>query len=327
VPQRACARRLGEQVVAEQRLVGGHRRPAGVVVQLDQRLRELPRRGLGIDPAVGKAVAQARQRFESALPGIKHMLDALMHFDDWSRGQGIVGPQKDRRDAGMALRDVAREYSGFGYDPTKATITLGLYTINVDTADRVAAELSEAIYLAAHEVDKKNTAELRSRTIDALTDAGLRCDAPDAVLSASSGRDLHIWLSLNTVPDESDRQRAVLAEQILAALTAHGLSSNRPTRPGLSNQRGGWYGPRNCTSRRTLEYEADGLATVDTCVQETDSLRAHIGWSGRIDFQLKQPRTRAQRLPYRIDDPIRHPSLLSERQAAKRTIGTPRRYT
>jgi hypothetical protein len=222
-----------------------------------ERLEQVALTALGVDPAVSKALAQARQRFENALPGIKQMRDAPMHFDEWSRGEGKFGPQKQRRDAGAALRDVARAYSGFGYDPTKATITLGPYTINVDTADRVADELSQAIYLAAHEVDKKNTAELRVRTIAALTNAGIRCDTPDASLKASSGKDLRIWLSLNTAPDESERERAVLAEQIIGALTSQGLVSNRPTRPRPSTRPGACYEPRECTSSRTGEERND----------------------------------------------------------------------
>jgi hypothetical protein len=188
-----------------------------------ERLEQAALTALGMDPAVSTALAHARKRFESALPGIKHMRDALMHFDEWSRGAGL-GPQKQRRDAGAALRDVAREYSGFGYDPTNATITLGPYSIDVDTADRLAGELSHAIYLAAHEVDRENAAKLRSRTIIALTDADIRFDEPNAVLKVSCGRDLRIWLSLNTAPDQSEREHLVLAEQIIAALTSHGLS-------------------------------------------------------------------------------------------------------
>ncbi len=178
---------------------------------------------LGMDPAVGAALSAARQRFTDALPGIKHMRDALMHFDEWSRGEGKFGPQKQRRDAGAALRDVAREYWGFGYDASKGTISLGPYTISVDTADRAAAELSHAIYLAAHEVDRKNAAELRAKTIGALADVGIRCDAPDAALKVSPENDLRIWLTLNA-PDGSDAaEREKLAERIVTVLGSRGL--------------------------------------------------------------------------------------------------------
>ena len=84
---------------------------------------------LGIDPAVGTALAEARKRFEDALPGIKNMRDALMHFDEWARGEGR-GPQRDRVKAGAALREVARDFGHFGYDPNGGTVTFGPYTID-----------------------------------------------------------------------------------------------------------------------------------------------------------------------------------------------------
>ena len=128
----------------------------------------------GVDTAARDALAHARQRFEDALPGIKDMRDALMHFDEWSRGQGR-GPQKDRRNAGEALRDVAREYWGFGYDPNAGTVSLGPYTIQVDTADQAAKDLSWAIYQAARAVDQANAAELLTRTVGVLNKAGISC--------------------------------------------------------------------------------------------------------------------------------------------------------
>jgi hypothetical protein len=178
---------------------------------------------LGMDPAVGAALSAARQRFTDALPGIKHMRDALMHFDEWSRGEGKFGPQKQRRDAGAVLRDVAREYWGFGYDPGTGTISLGPYTINVDNADRAAAELSHAIYLAAHEVDRKNVAELRAMTMDALADAQIHCNAPDAALTVSPGNDLHVWLTLNAPDGSNAAEREALAERIVTVLEGRGL--------------------------------------------------------------------------------------------------------
>jgi hypothetical protein len=128
----------------------------------------------GVNTAARDALAQARQSFEDALPGINDMRDALMHFDEWSRGQGR-GPQKDRRQVGEALRDVARDYWGFVYDPNAGTVALGPYTIQVDIADQAAEELSWAIYQAAREVDRKNAAELLARTAQVLTSAGIAC--------------------------------------------------------------------------------------------------------------------------------------------------------
>lgn len=188
-----------------------------------ERLEQVALTAFGMDASVGVTLAQARQRFVDALPGMKHMRDALMHFDEWSRGEGKSSPQKERREAGAALRDVAREYSGFGYDPREGTISLGPYTINVDIADRAAAELSHAIYLAAHEVDIANTAALHARTIGALTDAEVRHNASDIAVRVSSGNDLRIWLALSPPEGNDAIERAVLAQRIVAALAGGGL--------------------------------------------------------------------------------------------------------
>lgn len=188
-----------------------------------ERLEQVALTALGMDPAVGAALAAARQRFVDALPGVKHMRDALMHFDEWSRGEGKFGPQKQRRDAGAALRDVAREYWGFGYDPSKGAISLGPYTIDVDTADRAAAELSHAIYLAAHEVDKKNITELRAKVIEALSDAGIHHNAPGALLRVSPGNDLRIWLSFDLHADANKEECRELSERVGSALGSAGF--------------------------------------------------------------------------------------------------------
>ncbi|MEV4709684.1 hypothetical protein [Actinoplanes sp. NPDC049316] len=188
-----------------------------------ERLEQVALSTLGIDAAVGAALSTARQRFTDALPGIKHMRDALMHFDEWSRGEGKFGPQRQRRDAGAALRDVAREYWGFEYDSSRGTISLGLYTISVDAADRAAAELSNAIYLAAHQVDIKNTANLRAKTSDALTSAGIVFNLPEAEVTISSGNDLRIWITLSASARNDIVVIKDLANRIIAALDGSGL--------------------------------------------------------------------------------------------------------
>jgi hypothetical protein len=90
------------------------------------------------------------------------MRNALMHFDQWSRGKGL-GPQRGRVKAGEALRDVARDYWHFGYDPDTATVSFGPYTLAVDRAEQAAHDLCQAIYAAAREVDNRNTAERRRK--------------------------------------------------------------------------------------------------------------------------------------------------------------------
>jgi len=175
---------------------------------------------LGIDPAVGTALAAARRQFEEALPGIKDMRDALMHFDEWARGQGL-GPQARRRKTGDALRDIARDYWRFGYDPSTRAVSFGPYRIDIEVAERAAAELCGAIYMAARAVDAKNTAELRARVIEALSAAGIGHNSPDAMLTVSPGNDMTIWMSLSAAAGEHERRE--LAEQIISALTTAGL--------------------------------------------------------------------------------------------------------
>lgn len=187
-----------------------------------EQLEQVALEELSIDGAVRESLAQARREFEDALPGIRDMRNALMHFDEWLRGTGR-GPQQDRIKAGEALRDVARDYAGFGYDPHDGTVTFGPYTIHIDIADRAAVELCRAIYAAAHEVDRKNTGERRRRTIEALERSGISCDAPDAPVRISPGSDLRIWLSLNPAADSDEEKRRRLSEQIVVALGKGGL--------------------------------------------------------------------------------------------------------
>lgn len=178
----------------------------------------------GVDAAAHEALARARQQFVDALPGIKDMRDALMHFDEWSRGQGR-GPQKRRRDAGDALRDVAREYWGFGYDPPAGVVSLGPYTIRVETADQAAAAMSWAIYEAACAVDQAIATELLARAVGVLNHAGISCAAKSAEEGSLWVRirdDSRVWLSL-TVPGLDERHRCELAELVINSLENAGL--------------------------------------------------------------------------------------------------------
>jgi hypothetical protein len=182
------------------------------------RLVDVAMEARDVDATARDAFAQARQRFEDALPGVKDMRDALMHFEDWSRGEGRFGPQRDRRNAGEALRDVAREFWGFGYDPNAGTVSLGPYTIGADTADQAAKELSRAIYQAAREVDQANAAELLARAVKVLTTAGVSCSpAQGASLWVRVKYDSRAWLSL-IAAGQCEGERRQLAEQVVDAL-------------------------------------------------------------------------------------------------------------
>ena len=201
-----------------------------------EQLEQVALRALGMDPAVGQELAEARKRFEDALPGVKEMRDALMHFEDWSRGTGR-GPQRERREAGEALRDVARFFWGFGYDPSVDRVFMGPYVIEVGTADGAAAELCRAIYMAAREVDKKDTAELRAKTIRALTSSGVPCETPEDALMVSPGRDLRIWLSFRPEAIAGRHDLCELSERIVVGL-AGATSSARTTIRATESGRG-----------------------------------------------------------------------------------------
>lgn len=118
-----------------------------------EKLEQFALKELGIEQSVQDLLTQARKHFENALPGIKDMRDGLMHFEDWSRGMGH-GPQAKRRQAGDLPRDIARDFSRFGFDPDAGTVTSGPYTFSIDMAERAVHEFAWAIYMAAREVDK-----------------------------------------------------------------------------------------------------------------------------------------------------------------------------
>lgn len=182
-----------------------------------EQLEQLSLKALDIDPTVGHTLKAARDRFEDALPGIKHMRDALTHFEDWSRGEGRGEPQRSRRGAGEELRDIARTFSGFGYDSRAGTITLGPYKIGVETASRAAHMLCEAIYAAAREVDKKTAADLRAKAVRILIDAGVQHAMADRLLPLYYGFDLRLQLSTDI---EALDGRAELARQVTTALAS-----------------------------------------------------------------------------------------------------------
>jgi hypothetical protein len=189
-----------------------------------ERLVTVAMQARGVDAAALDALADARQRFEDALPGVKDMRDALMHFDEWSQGKGR-GPQKDRRDAGEAFRDVAREYWGFGYDPNAGIVSLGPYTIEVDEADQAAIDLSWAIVQAARSVDRANAAELLSRTVEVLNNAGISCasvSSEEVFLWVRVKDDSRAWLSLTAIGLNQPQRREV-SEQIVSVLSKAGL--------------------------------------------------------------------------------------------------------
>ncbi|MEU9617118.1 hypothetical protein AB0D56_37230 [Streptomyces sp. NPDC048209] len=210
-----------------------------------EKLEQTALKELGIDPTVGQSLTQAREHFEATLPGVKHMRDGLTHFEDWSRGKGR-GPQKERLKARDEPRDVARAYWSFAYDPQADTVTMGPYQIQVSAVDEAAGELAYAIYLAAHEVDRRNTARFRTTVLQALTDAGIPV-GPEEAVRVSAGDDGRVWLSFTPGVLDGEPARQELAERAVAALTAAALrlAESTPLQPEESVPRlVGWQSLR-----------------------------------------------------------------------------------
>jgi len=176
---------------------------------------------LGLGSTAGATLTLARERFERALPDIKNMRDGLMHVEEWARGTGR-GPQRDQRRAGVAERDVARMFWGFRFDPNIGTVFFGPYAIDVEVAERAAGELARAIYLAALEVDRRETAAVRARVVGALDRAGLPHGSPGDVILVSPGQDLQVWLSLSNT-DSEPAVGGQVAAQVVVALGTDGL--------------------------------------------------------------------------------------------------------
>jgi hypothetical protein len=127
-----------------------------------ERLEQFALEDLGLDPAVGQSLRAARERYLQNMPGLEHMRNALTHFDSWARGAGH-GPQKRRVNAGDAPREVAREFWGFGYNPSSETITFGPYHVHVPTALQAALDFTADIYNAARAVDEQTGPEPEQR--------------------------------------------------------------------------------------------------------------------------------------------------------------------
>ncbi len=86
-----------------------------------ERLEQTALAELGVDTRVAQRLAEARSRFEAALPGLQSTRNALTHFDECARGSGH-GPQRSDVSAGASRRQAARTYWGFGYDPSTRSV-------------------------------------------------------------------------------------------------------------------------------------------------------------------------------------------------------------
>ncbi|WP_147252468.1 hypothetical protein [Micromonospora endolithica] len=183
---------------------------------------------LGVDEAVRDALGRARLQYETSLPGLQHIRDALMHFDEWARGKGR-GPPKRRVDSGVSLRQVAGDYWGFAYDPDAGTISLGPYRIRVDVVEESVARLSDAIYLAARAIDQRKALDLKFQVLEALAASGIPCNASDTPIRVILGRDCRVWLSLAREPDAGADISP--AQRIIEALRSINVGVVSMTRP------------------------------------------------------------------------------------------------
>ena len=149
------ARMLGAQQIDARNLVF-----ALVQLLAAERLEQRALSELGMDAAVGDALAGARDEYLEALPGIQEMRNAITHFDEWGMGEGR-GLQKRRVDEGASRREVAGHFWGLGYHPDERVVRLGPFTIDVSRAESAARDLDRAIYTAAHAVDRRHKATPR----------------------------------------------------------------------------------------------------------------------------------------------------------------------
>ena len=197
-----------------------------------ERLQQAALEDLDMDQSVRDGLDVARHAFEHALPGIKHMRDALVHFEDWARGKGR-GPQKQRVLAGTPLREAAAEFWGFEYDPMAGTITLGPYIISVAAIESAAVELAQAIYVAAQAVDSRNAARLHAKVVGALNAAGISFNKPSAPLRVTVGHDRKVWFSFLATDGSNDGRS--LWQAVIDALAFSELRLASASRPEVED--------------------------------------------------------------------------------------------
>ncbi len=182
-----------------------------------EKLQQTALRELKMELAVIAELSRARVAFDEAVPGLQQMRNGLLHFDQWTRGVG-EGPQKKEVKAGADPRLVASKYSRFGYDPANDEVEFGPYSFRVATAVEAAKDLVRAIHRAAQAVDLRAAAELRTRTIAAMTASSIQTEG---TIRVSTGVDTRVWVSLAATAPETNRE--VLAEQVIGVLVEAGL--------------------------------------------------------------------------------------------------------
>lgn len=109
-----------------------------------------------LDVRVRKALGSAVSRFDASLPSHVLLRDALIHFADHARGEGIQ-QRRTRKATGIDAFEAARQSWGGGYESASGEFTLGSHRINVENAREAAHDLFDAIYIAGKAVDESKT--------------------------------------------------------------------------------------------------------------------------------------------------------------------------
>jgi hypothetical protein len=96
-------------------------------------------------PEAAHALGQAIEVFTAAVPGARHARDVLEHYDAYSVGKGHKQASAPSQEA---ARDLARQFSRFGYEPSTDQIHTGPYQICVTDAVAHARQLTAAVHAA-----------------------------------------------------------------------------------------------------------------------------------------------------------------------------------
>lgn len=145
---RLCARRIHEGRDPERQI---HARQIVTALLRIERFAKMAQDACrGVVPEAAHALGQAIEAFTTAVPGARHARDILEHYDAYSVGKG----QKQTLAAsGNASRELARQFSRFGYDPSTDQIQTGPYQINVTDAATQARQLTAVVHTAVQAYD------------------------------------------------------------------------------------------------------------------------------------------------------------------------------
>jgi len=111
-------------------------------------------------PAAALALGEAIDVFRADVPGARHARDVLEHYDEYSRGRGQAQASAKTSEE---RRELARQYSKFGYNPATDQIQVGPCQIDVNEAAIRARQLLAAIHVAVQCYDSAQNAPTNLR--------------------------------------------------------------------------------------------------------------------------------------------------------------------